>query len=109
MPPPIGSVGPPSGPRRIRRRGAVAGKADAAAPGRAEAPSGPAALSPIPPVAGRPEDALSAHLIGQAGPAEGAAAPANSARQAHSTYLGVEWSGPRDRRTRRGRIAKTEI
>jgi hypothetical protein len=46
--------------------------------------------------------------MGQAGPAE-SADPAKSARQAHSTYMAVEWSGPQDRRTRRGRIAKTEI
>jgi hypothetical protein len=108
MSPPIDALGPLSGPRRLRRRGA-AGRADAAGADQAEAPSETSAAAPIPAVSPRPEDALSAHLIGQSGPAENADAPANSARHAHSTYLSVEWSGPRDRRTRRGRIAKTDI
>ncbi len=108
MPLPIGSLGPLGGPHRIRRRG-VAGAAAPGAQDPVQAPSGPEAPAPIPPIAGPPEDALSAHLMGQAGSAEGAADPANSARQAHSTYMAVEWSGPQDRRTRRGRIAKTEI
>ena len=108
MSPPIGSIGPTGGSRRIRRRGVAAGQ-DAAASERAEAPHAADPAAPIPPVGGRPEDALSAHLMGQASPAEGAADPANSTRQAHSTYMAVEWSGPKDRRTRRGRIAKTEI
>lgn len=108
MSPPIDSVGPLSGPRRLRRRGA-AGGADSAATEQTDAAPETSAAAPIPAVSQRPEDALSAHLIGQAGPAENADAPANSARQAHSTYLAVEWSGPRDRRTRRGRIAKTDI
>ncbi len=104
---PVGSVGSSHGPRRLRRRG-VSETADAASSAKAEAVSAPQAAAPIPPVGERPEDALSAHLIGQAGPAE-SATPANSARQAHSTYMAVEWSGPLDRRTRRGRIAKTEV
>ena len=108
MSPPIDSVGPLKGPRRIRRRGA-AGRAESGATEHVEAPSESSAASAIPAVSQRPEDALSAHLIGQAGPAETAGVPANSARHAHSTYMAVEWSGPRDRRTRRGRIAKTEI
>ena len=108
MSPPIDSVGPLNGPRRIRRRG-VAGGADAGATEHVEAPSETSAAAPTPAVNERPEDALSAHLIGQANPAESADGPANSARHAHSTYLTVEWSGPRDRRTRRGRIAKTQI
>jgi hypothetical protein len=106
MSPPIDSVGPLSGPRRVRRRGAAA---TAAAAEPTEAPSEASAASSVPAVRQRPEDALSAHLIGQEGPAEGADTPANSARHAHSTYMAVEWSGPRDRRTGRGRIAKTEI
>ena len=52
---------------------------------------------------------VSAQLMGQTDSAEGAA-PANSAaRAARKAYLKVEWSGPQDRRTRRGRIAKTEV
>ena len=107
MSPSIGSIGPTGGSRRVRRRG-VAGSEGPSSAERAEAASAAEAAAPIPPVAGRPEDALSAHLMGQSAPAE-TADPANSTRQAHSTYLEVEWSGRRDRRTRRGRIAKTEI
>ncbi len=58
-----------------------------------------------------PEEAppvISAQILGQTGAAE-TASPANIAGKARAVYLGVEWSGPADRRNRRGRIAKTDI
>jgi hypothetical protein len=105
----IGSVSGARSARSARRKRA----SDAAAAAEsAKASEGPTAAAPIPPIDPRPEDAastLSAQLMGQSGPAEGAA-PANSAaRRAHSAYLDVEWSGARDRRNRRGRIAKTDV
>lgn len=106
---PIGSVRRPPGPRRVRGR-RFAGDAAAAA-GEAEAAKAPAAAAPIPPVDYRSEDAppaLSAQIMGQSGPVENAA-PANEAQRARNAYLEREWSGRHDRRTGRGRIAKTDV
>jgi hypothetical protein len=47
--------------------------------------------------------------MGQSDSAEGAAPAKSAARRATSAYLKVEWSGRNDRRTRRGRMAKTEV
>lgn len=107
----IGSVDGPRGSRRVRRkRTGASGSASAA--GAAEAPKGAAAAAPVPPGDFRPEDTppmVSAQLIGQSDPAEGAAPAKSAARRAHNAYLKVEWSGRNDRRTRRGRIAKTDV
>ena len=105
---PIGSVDGSAGAGRVRRRR----KGDSAqASGAAEEVHETAGVGPIPPLDPAPQPgspALSAQLMGQSDSAEGAD-PANSAaRRAHGAYLKVEWSGPQDRRTRRGRIAKTE-
>ena len=51
---------------------------------------------------------ISAQIFGQSDTAE-TAGSANIAGKARAAYLGVEWSGPADRRTRRGRIAKTDV
>jgi hypothetical protein len=78
---------------------------------QAEATEGPAAAAPIRPAAPDPEKAppvISVQILGQTHPAE-TANPANLAGKARAAYLDVEWSGPADRRNRRGRIAKTEI
>jgi hypothetical protein len=80
-------------------------------PDEAGAAEAPAAAAPIPAVDYRPEDAppaLSAQIMGQSNPAENAA-PANEAQRARSAYLEREWSGRHDRRTGRGRIAKTDV
>lgn len=111
MAPFIGSVDGPRGARRVRRR-----RADGTAPPSATGPGEEAQAAdpaaPIPPGAPRPEHAapaVSAQLMGQSDSAEGAAPAKSAARQAASAYLKVEWSGPHDRRTRRGRIAKTDV
>jgi hypothetical protein len=107
---PIGSVRRTGPARRVR--GSKIGEADAARTAReAQAAREPEAPAPIPPVGGRPEDphpAIAAQVLGQADPAENDS-QANAAQQARSAYLSVEWSGHYDRRTRRGRIAKTDV
>ncbi len=115
MAPPIGSVDGPRSVRRARRKRwseNVGESASASAAGAAEAPKAAPAAAPVPPPGMHPEDAppmVSAQLLGQSDSAEGAA-PANSAaRAARKAYLTVEWSGPHDRRTGRGRIAKTDV
>jgi hypothetical protein len=77
--------------------------AGAAAPPAPASPTAPISLDPgdSPPV-------LSAQILGQSHTAE-TDSPANLAGKARAVYLGVEWSGPSDRRNRRGRIAKTDI
>jgi hypothetical protein len=105
---PIGSVRRPPGSRRVRGRRFADG---AAAPHEAEAAEAPDAAAPVPPVGPHPHDAapaISAQIMGQSDPAENAA-PANQAQRAHSAYLEREWSGRHDRRTGRGRIAKTDV
>jgi hypothetical protein len=79
--------------------------------GPAEAAEGPAAAAPIRPASPEPEEpppVISVQILGQAHPAE-SPDPANMAGKARAAYLDVEWSGPADRRNRRGRIAKTEV
>lgn len=109
------AIGPIDGNSRVRRtkrrrRGEAAEAAPA--PGSPEQPEAAPAAAPAPPADPIPHDgppAISAQLMGQSDPAEGAA-PANSAAQsARSAYLKVEWSGRYDRRTRRGRITKTDV
>jgi hypothetical protein len=105
---PIGSVRRPASSRRLRARRLAEG---ASPPDEAGAAEAPAAAAPIAPVDRRPEDAppaLSAQIMGQSSPAENAA-PANEAQRARSAYLEREWSGRHDRRTVRGRIAKTDV
>lgn len=111
MAPPIGSVGGPRGARRVRRK-RTGESAPASGAGAAEGLEGVKAAAPIPPGDLRPEHAapaVSAQLIGQSDSAEGAAPAKSTARRAHGAYLKVEWSGRYDRRTRRGRIAKTDV
>jgi hypothetical protein len=111
MAPPIGSVDGPRGARRVRRKRSQ-DSAPASAAGRAEAGEGVEAAAPIPPGDLGPQHAapaVSAQLMGQSDSAEGAAPAKSAMRRAHGAYLKVEWSGPHDRRTRRGRIAKTDV
>jgi hypothetical protein len=53
--------------------------------------------------------AFAAHLLGQAGQKRGLKAGSEALYNAQTSYLGVEWSGPSDRRTRKGASQKTEI
>jgi hypothetical protein len=84
---------------------------DPSAAQKAEAAAAPESAAPIQAATPDPGDSppvISAQILGQSDTAE-TAAPANSAQKARAAYLGVEWSGPADRRNRQGRIAKTEI
>jgi hypothetical protein len=111
MAPPIDSVDGPRAPRRIRRK-RTGESAAASAAGFTEAAEDAEAAAPIPPGGIAPEHAapaVSAQMMGQSDSAEGAAPAKSTARRATSAYLTVEWSGPHDRRTGRGRIAKTDV
>lgn len=109
---PIGSIDGSGRVRRLRRRRKDRAADETAAAGAVEPPHPAAEAAPIPPLDPASPDgppAISAQLMGQSGPAEGAGPAKSAARQAQSAYLKVEWSGRYDRRTRRGRIAKTEV
>jgi len=104
MAPRIDSIDGAAGVHRARRR-----RRSDSASGSAPIDETRAVLgaAPIPPA--DPAPAVSAQMMGQSDSAEDAP-PANSAaRQARGAYLKVEWSGPYDRRTRKGRIAKTDV
>jgi hypothetical protein len=108
---PVGSIDGPRSAKRVRRKRAQAG-GSASAAGRVEEGEGVEAAAPIPPGDLGPKHAapaVSAQLIGQSDSAEGAAPAKSAMRSAHGAYLKVEWSGPQDRRNRRGRIAKTDV
>lgn len=53
--------------------------------------------------------AYAAQVMGQGGQKRGLRGGSETLDRARSTYLETEWSGPSDRRIRRGRITKTEI
>ena len=105
---PIQSVRRSPASRRVRGGRRVD---DPSATERPEAAAAPEPAAPIPPATPDPGDSppvISAQILGQSDTAE-TAAPAKTAEKARAAYLGVEWSGPADRRNRQGRIAKTEI
>ena len=55
------------------------------------------------------ETAFGAQLLGQDGQKRGLRAGPGAIEGAKASYNRVEWSGSKDRRSRKGRIAKTEI
>jgi hypothetical protein len=57
----------------------------------------------------QPPTNLDAHLIAQGARTRGLRGGQQVLDTARNTYLETEYSGPNDRRTRAGRIAKTEI
>jgi len=59
--------------------------------------------------ASSPTAALHAHLLGQEGQKRGLRGGPEVLEKARASYLEAEYSGPRDRRPRKGRITKTEI
>jgi hypothetical protein len=68
----------------------------------------PLAPAPTPPPAAKPAAAFAAQLI--AGPERrGLRRGPPVLDDAKSAYLGAEWSGRADRRTRSGRITQTEV
>jgi hypothetical protein len=97
--------------RAVRLRGAPAAEA-AAEP---SAPFDPATAGEVPPAASvmgaSPIDAAAfdAHLMGQHGEKRGLRGGKPAIDHAQSHYNRVEWSGAKDRRARKGRVADTEI
>jgi hypothetical protein len=53
--------------------------------------------------------AFAAQLLGQGGQKRGLRGGPETLGKARAAYLETEWSGPFDRRVRRGRITKTEV
>jgi hypothetical protein len=65
-----------------------------------------------PPTAEPPTDpsaAFNAHLMGQEGQKRGLRGGPAVLGAAKATYNKIEWSGPADRRARKGGAAKTEV
>lgn len=97
---------------RIRRAQRASGAGDRPAdrsgernvPAIYEPPPPPAAEVPIDPAA-----AFNAHLMGQDGQKRGLRGGPAVLDKAKATYNKIEWSGPADRRARKGGAAKTEV
>jgi len=53
--------------------------------------------------------AVNAHLLGQEGQKRGLRGGPEVLEKARASYLENEFAGPRDRRTKKGRITKTDI
>lgn len=94
---------------RRAQRAAGAGGKDLDQP---EDRSVPAIYESAPPTAEPPLDpsaAFNAHLMGQDGQKRGLRGGPATLDAAKSTYNRIEWSGPADRRARKGGAAKTEV
>jgi hypothetical protein len=61
-----------------------------------------------PPAPRQPPPSAEAHLIAQENRVRGLRGGPKVLQAARSAYLEAEWSGPNDRRTRAGKITKTE-
>lgn len=97
---------------RLRRSGKAAERAEAASEAERSGlpvPVGPART--VPPAAEIPGSAaeFDAQLLGQEGQKRGLRAGPAVIDGAKASYNRVEWSGSKDRRARKGRIAKTEV
>ncbi len=104
MAPRIDSIDGAPAVQRARRRRRGDAASDSAPIEEPRAAPGAAPIAPT-----DPAPAVSAQMMGQSDSAEDATPAKSAARQARGAYLKVEWSGPYDRRTRKGRIAKTEV
>lgn len=92
-----------TGPQSTSRSLVPAGGGDerADAPGPTRKGAGPSRLEELADFA--------AHVFGQPGRKRGLKGGPPVLQQARAAYLEAEWSGPNDRRTRAGRITKTEV
>ncbi len=104
MAPRIGSIDGAAGVHRARRRRRSDSASDSAPIDETRAAPGAAPIHPT-----DPAPAVSAQVMGQSDSAEDAPSANSAARQARGAYLKVEWSGRYDRRTRSGRITKTDV
>ncbi len=104
---PIDPIRRPNATRRVKR-------SDNAARGESTDRSVPAVYEPPPPpvatgVTARPEAAFAAHVLGQDGQKRGLRNGKETLDSARSLYNKIEYSGAADRRTPKGRTAKTEV
>jgi hypothetical protein len=112
---PVEPTRPTSAVRRILRRVGAAGtdlvRAGGAADGQGSAANLPAiAATPlVEPHEPNAAAAFAAQVMGQGGHKRGLRGGDETLERARSTYLETEYSGPADRRLRRGRITRTEI
>lgn len=72
-------------------------------------PVGPVTAAPGPDRPQATASAFSAHLMGQEGQKRGLRGGPETLDSARSAYVRTEWSGPYDRRARKGGATKTEI
>ena len=104
---PIDPLRRPNAPRRGKR-------SDTAARGESTDRSGPAVYEPPPPpapsgIAAQPEAAFAAHMLGQDGQRRGLRGGKETLDSARTLYNKIEYSGSADRRSPKGRTAKTEV
>lgn len=97
---------------RLRRSDKAVERAEGAS--EAEGSHLPVPVGPVrtvPPIAEIPGGAaeFDAHLMGQDGQRRGLRGGPAVIDTASATYNRIEWSGAKDRRARKGRIAKTEV
>lgn len=67
------------------------------------------AEEPTPPLRGAAAPAFAAHLLGQGQQKRGLRGGKETLDEARSSYLKTEWSGPADRRARKGKLTKTDV
>jgi hypothetical protein len=105
---PIDPAGPisPLGPPERRRRDAATSDAGAETTPALPVPVGPPAAEPEP---RRPAIAAFVAQLLSGGQRRGLRGGPETLERARATYLETEWSGPSDRRVRRGRITKTQV
>ena len=104
---PIDPISRPNATRRVKR-------SDNAARGESTDRSVPAVYEPPPPpapsgVAAQPEAAFAAHMLGQDGQRRGLRGGKETLDSARTLYNKIEYSGSADRRSPKGRTAKTEV
>ena len=104
---PLDPIRRPNAPRRVKR-------SDTAARGESTDRSVPAVYEPPPPpapsgVAAQPEAAFAAHMLGQDGQRRGLRGGKETLDSARTLYNKIEYSGSADRRSPKGRTAKTEV
>jgi len=104
---PIDPIRRPNAPRRVKR-------SDNAARGESTDRSVPAVYEPPPApppsgVAAQPEAAFAAHMLGQDGQRRGLRGGKETLDSARTLYNKIEYSGSADRRSPKGRTAKTEV
>ncbi|WP_312160642.1 hypothetical protein [Phenylobacterium sp.] len=103
---PIDPIRRPNQTRRVKRSGDASRpeSTDRSVPALYEPP-----LPPAPSAATGPEAAFAAHMLGQDGQKRGLRGGKETLDSARSLYNKIEYSGAADRRTPKGRTAKTEV